>query len=240
MKVGVIIIAYNIPTDIFVLQIGALKKFCKDDYEVKLIDNSSDFNISADLEYHARELGISYKKTFASSHNGSDSHAFAANTAYNLFKDTYSYLFYIDHDNIPIAPFSVVDILGEDKVMAGIGQNEINTYIWPGCLLIANDRIDKTLVDFTPSHALTLDTGAGLRNIISTYGRDKIVFFGEEYHQNPNFTGQYNFYTLIYKGTFMHFVNASGWNPVQGNGDRLNSLIDIAREKINSTPSEAV
>ncbi len=34
MKVGIIIICYNISPEIFILQINAIRKFCKDDFEI--------------------------------------------------------------------------------------------------------------------------------------------------------------------------------------------------------------
>lgn len=230
MKVGVFTIIYNIPTDVFLLQIEAIRKFCKDDdYAIEVIDNSSDATISEGIQYHSNVLGLNYTKTNASSLNGSDSHAFAATTSYRLFKDYFGCFFYIDHDCFPIKDFSVVEILG-DKYIAGIGQNERYKYMWPGCVMFKYFHD----IDFNPDHALGLDTGGGLRKVIEYWGEENCIFFNESYNQNPHYNGAYNHYALINNGMFLHCINGSGWNHVEGNTDRLNSLINIIREKVNA------
>lgn len=232
MKVGIIIITYNISSEIFLLQIAAIKKFCTDDFVIEIIENSSNLNITADLEYHSRELGLGYVKTFASSSNGTDSHSFAANFAFQRYKDRYEYFFYLDHDCIPVKSFSVVDILGEDKFMAGIGQGAKKKYFWPGLFMFKIDGVDKDLVDFNFNHELGLDTGGNLYKLIEEYGEDKCIFFNEAYHQNPYFnSNQYAHYATINNDMFMHFINSSNWSGVDRQEERINSLINIAKEK---------
>lgn len=230
--VAIVIICYNIDSTLFLLQMEALKKFCKDDFVVEIVDNSFDEEKAEGIRYHCDIMGISYKRTKASSNNGSDSHAFAANLSFEFLKDKYDTFAYFDHDLFAIKPFSVVEILGE-KILAGVGQGLKAKYMWPGCLFFCTDGIDKKLVDFSPDHKLGLDTGAGFHKIIESYGEEECIFFNEEYHQNPNYTGEYNFYSLIHNGTFLHCINASNWNPIEGNENRLNSLISIIKEKID-------
>lgn len=229
MKVAIVIIIYNIPFDIFLLQIESIKKFCTDeDYEIEIIDNSTDMTIAEGIQYHSGILGLNYTKTNASSSNGSDSHSFAANTSFRLLKNRYQYWLYLDHDCFPIKPFSVVKILGE-KYIAGIGQNVTNKYFWPGCVMFKYFHD----IDFSPSHQLGLDTGGGLRKVIEYWGEENCIFFNESYNQNPNYNGEYNHYALINNGMFLHCINGSGWNKIEGNNDRLNSLINIIRKKVD-------
>lgn len=229
MKVGIFTIIYNIPTDIFLLQIETIRKFCKDeDYAIEVIDNSSDSTTAEGIEYHSGVLGLNYTKTNASSKNGSDSHAFSANTSWRLYKDRYELFLYLDHDCFPIKPFSVEEELGE-KYIAGIGQNVRHKYFWPGCVMFKYFHD----VDFSPSHKLGLDTGAGLRKVIEYWGEENCIFFNESYNQNPNYNGEYNHYALINNGMFLHCINGSGWNKIEGNNDRLNSLINIIRKKVD-------
>ena len=231
-KVGIVIVTYNIPAEVFLLQIEAIRKFCKDDFEIVIIENSDNKQMSEDLKYHASVLGLQVIKTLASSGNGTESHAFAANTSYQILRDKYDHFFYIDHDCIPVKDFSVVEIL-TDKVMAGLGQGTWTKYFWAGCVMWDNRSIDRSLINFSPNTRLKIDTGGELRKVIDTYGEDKCVFFNELYKQNPNFTqGMYNYYAMLNNEMFMHFVNSSNWNPVENNKDRLNSLINIAREWI--------
>lgn len=231
MKVGIVIICYNIDSRIFLLQIEAIIKFCQDDFEINVFDNGYDKGKSEGIRYHCDILGIAYKKTKASSKDGSDSHAFAANFSYNYLKDKYDYFAYFDHDLIPIRRFSIIEILGT-KLLAGVGQGLKAKYTWPGCSFFNTMGIGKDMVDFTPDHNLGLDTGAGFHKIIEKYGEENCIFFDEEYFQNPDYIGEYNFYSLIFNGTFLHCINASNWNPVANNENRLNSLINIITEKI--------
>lgn len=235
MKTAVVIITYNISSEVFMLQIEAIRKFCKDDFEIEVFDNSSDVEKAEGIRYHASILEISYCKTHANSLNGSDSHSFAANFSYGILKDKYSLFAYLDHDLLPIKDFSVEEILG-DKIIAGVGQIKNGVkYFWPGAVMWDNTKIDNDLIDFSPDHEKNLDTGGGLHKIIDEYGEDVCIFFSEAYHQNDGFAGKkYNYYAMI-NGMFMHFVNSSNWNPIKNHDNRINSLLNIAREKIYAT-----
>lgn len=232
MKVGVIVIVYNIPSAIFMLQIVAIKKYCKDDFIIEVIDNSSDLEMAEHIRYHAEQLGINYIKTFANSKMGSDSHTWACNFAYQKFKDEFQYLFFIDHDCIPVKDFSVVEILSGGHVMAGLGQGAKKKYMWAGLVMMALGRIDKDLIDFWTNSEFGLDSGGNLYKTIEKYGEENCIFFNEAYHQNQYFNGKtYNHYAMLADNTFMHFVNSSVWNPVENNEARINGLINIAKEK---------
>lgn len=232
MKVGIVIICYNIASRIFLLQVEALKKFCKDDFVIEVFDNSFDEELSEGIRYHCSILEIPYTKTNATSKNGSDSHSFAANLSFDFLKDKYDYFAYLDHDLIPLVPFSVVDILG-DKILAGVGQGKNVAYIWPGCLFISTEGIDKELIDFSPNHKLGYDTGGGLSKIFEAYGKENCIFFNEIYCQNPGFTGKQGYYSLINNGMFMHFIEGSNWEGSERHEERINSLLNIAQTKID-------
>lgn len=234
MKVGVVIITYNISSELFCLQIEAIRKYCKDDFEIVVVDNSTDAIKSTAIEYHSGLLNLLYRKTFASSMNGSDSHSFSANFSYQRLKNIYDRFIYLDHDVIPVMDFSIEEILGEDKVMAGIGQVKGDTtYFWPGLLFFNNDKIDHNLIDFNPNHQRGLDTGGNLYKVIETYGKEACVFFNESYHQNPEFIdSKYGYYSMIMDETFLHCVNSSNWSGELRHQERINSLINIIKKKI--------
>jgi len=232
MQLGVIIVVYNISSEIFILQEAALRKFCKDDFTIEVIDNSTNLEMAEHIRYHAEQLGINYIKTFANSQNGSDSHTWAANFAYQRFKDDFQYMLFIDHDCIPVREFSVVEILSGGHVMAGVGQGAKKKYMWAGMVMIANERIDKNIVDFSTNSIYNLDTGGNLYLVVEKYGEENCIFFNEAYHQNQYYNGvAYNHYAMLNNGMFMHFVNSSVWNPVENNEARINGLINIAKEK---------
>lgn len=232
MKVGIVIIVYNLPIEIFLLQISAIKKFCKDeDYTIEIFDNSTDVVIAESIEYQAGLLELSYRKTVANSQNGSDSHSWAANLAYHKLKDSYGQFLFLDHDCIPVIEFSIEQTLGE-YVMAGVGQGAKKKYLWPGSLFINSKAIDKDIIDFAPSHKFNLDSGGNLYLTIEKYGADKCIFFNEAYLQNPFFVdSQYGYFSVINNGMFYHFVNGSNWAGAKRHEERVNSFINIIREK---------
>lgn len=228
---GIVIITYNIPTDVFVLQLSCIKRFCKDWFEIIIVDNSSDKEKTQAIEYHSLKRRLKYIRTQTES-VGSDSHAFAANFAYNELRTNYDYFLFLDHDCIPVKEFSVEEIL-EDKVMAGLGQQKTKLYFWPGCVMWDNNTILRSLIDFSTNSKHGLDTGGELYKVIEEYGKERCVFFDEVYHENPAFRSPpYNFYAMLNKGVFLHFINGSGWN---GNSEeRINSLINITNGLISA------
>ncbi len=230
-SVAVIIVAYN-NSSFIIKQFECLKRFCKDDFDIVVIDNSTDLESAKGVQYHATNLGCFYFKTEASSRDSTQSHAFACNFAYWKLKDTYKYFFFTDHDSFPVRDFSVKEIL-KDKAMAGLGQGAKKTYFWAGCVMFDSSKIEQSLIDFSPNSEFGLDTGGNLYKMIEKCGKDLCIFFNEAYHQNPNFTKSfYNFYASIHDGLFMHFVNGSNWAKSNDNEERINSLLNILEEKL--------
>lgn len=233
MKVGIVVITYNLSSEIFLLQIASIRKFCTDkDYTIEVFDNSSDLERAEHIRYHAEQQKLNYYKTFSSSINGSDSHAWASNFAYQKIKNIYTHIFLIDHDCIVLKKFSVIDILSGGHVIAGLGQGALKTYMWCGMVMIALESIDRNMVDFSCSAEFGLDTGGNLYKIIEEYGKEACIFFNEAYHQNPYFnSNEYSSYATIFDETFMHFINSSNWAGKDRHEERINSLLNIAREK---------
>lgn len=229
MKTAIITITHNIPVEVFILQIEAIKKFCKDkDFDIWAVDNSSTEEWASGIKYHAERLGVKYIRVKASSHGGSDSHAFAANFIYQRLDGQYRLFLFLDHDCIPVKEFSVDKIL-KFKVAAGIGQQKSKTYFWPGCFMFDPEEIESD-INFSPNALLGLDTGGELYHVIEEVGEGNVEFFDEVHHQNPNFNGKYNSYAMINDGMFMHFINGSNWNNEKFNQERLNSLINITKQ----------
>ena len=207
-------------------------KFCKDEYDIIIVDNSDKPEVIEAIKYYVSNLKCLYYKTRATSSNASDSHTFACNFAYMTLKNNYGYFAFLDHDIFPIREFSIKEIL-TDKIIAGIGQEKSKKYIWAGCVLFDNNKIDHDLIDFSTNHELQLDTGGQLYKVIEKYGEGACMFFNETYHQNEGFNKTfYNWYATINNDMFMHFVNASNWNPTERHQERINSLLNILEEKI--------
>lgn len=232
MKVAVIVITYNLSAEIFILQIKAIRKFCKDDFVIEIFDNSSNEEKAEHIRYHAEQLEVNYYKTYSNSINSSDSHAFAAAFAYQKLKGDYSYFFFADHDLIPLQDFSVVDILSGGHVIAGLGQGAKKTYYWQGCVMFHLDGNDKDIIDFSPNGKYGLDTGGNLYKVIEKFGKENCIFFNEAYHENPYFHAiEYRHYATINNNMFLHIVNSSNWNGAERHEERINSMINVIKEK---------
>lgn len=232
IKLGIIIITYN-QANLLRLQVECIHKYCKDDHDIIVVDNSTDQSSIDNIFYHANDLGCQYLKTNASSKNGSGSHAFAANIAFEKFGKNYQYVAYLDHDLFPVKPFSGINVLN-DKLMAGIGQlKNGKTYFWPGCLFFQN-IIDSTknVIDFSPNSEFGLDTGGNLYKIYESNSSSYFVHFNEAYFENHGFTkSKQNFYSMINNEMFMHFICGSNWKGETDHEERINSLINILIEK---------
>lgn len=220
---GVILICYN-NVEFLLYQEQCFKKYCTD-YELIVIDNSSNKEQSEAIRYHSGRLRLQYLRTTAGSVNGSDSHAFAAGLAYTKFKDKYEILFFTDHDSFLIKKCNPAEILG-GKLMAGLPQiRGDKKYFWPGCFMF------RTSVEIGWQIIPSLDTGGGTYKAIEQHGEDACVFFNEVHVQNPGFNkSSYNFYALINDGMWLHFVNGSNWAGSADNEERINSLFNLLIE----------
>ena len=178
----IIIITFN-NADLIAKQVECIRRFCKDDFDIAIIDNSDKKDIIDAIQYYNNTLKCLYFKTRAITKDNSESHCFAANFAYNKFKAKYDYFAFFDHDLFPVMDFSIIKIL-ENKIMAGLGQERAKKYFWPGCLMFNNTKIEQSLIDFSTNQEFGLDTGGNLYKIIEKYTDADFVFFNEQYNQN--------------------------------------------------------
>lgn len=230
-KIAIIIITYN-NAQLICKQVELIRRFCKDDFDIVIIENSNVQDITDAIKYYNdTKLNCIYYKTLSTENNSSNGHTFAANFAYDKLKNNYDYFAFLDFDLFPLKDFSIKEIL-KDKVMAGLAQCKSKKYFWPGCLFFDNTKIDHDLIDFSINRELELDTGGNFYKVIEKYGEEACVFFDEAYEQNPYFNkSMYNFYAMINNKLFMHFINGSNWANALDNQDRINSLLNILDQK---------
>lgn len=231
--VGIVTIAYNEPR-LIVKQLELIERFCQDEHEICVVDNSTNPQARSAIEYHAHFYGAQYIGTSANAVNSSVSAVFALNLSYTKLHDKYDYFLYLDHDAFPLHDFSVIDELG-DKLMAGVGQQKGKMYLHPGYLMFNNREMPPGMIDFSCNSEFGLDTGGNLYRIIEKYP-DAIKYWDETYEENPYFTeGFYNFFAMINRGMFMHFINGSNWNHKELSGAqhemRLNALLAVLNDK---------
>jgi glycosyltransferase involved in cell wall biosynthesis len=208
-KVGIIIVTYNV-SDLLDSQILSIRKNCTDkDYKIIVIDNSTNSIHIDNIEKYCTKNNIIRVKVDYNVFDPSTNHAMALNFAYYSFSKKFDYLFFLDHDLFPIKKFNVSEIM-YGKLMAGREVKLSNTYLWPGCLMIA--KLEEK-VDFIPVN--DLDTGGRLHTVVSKDPNSIVVFdlknqsFGDDVKFNNYFMHEY--YELIFNETFMHFIKASNW-----------------------------
>ena len=202
---AIIVIQFNTPNNVSELQKQAIEKFCLDKYDLHIIDNSPN--------------KLPHNLT-----NPTESHSWALNFAKQNISINYDYTLYLDHDCIPIVPFSVFQTLNNYNV-AGLPQvnNNIN-YFWPGCFMVSKSV--NTDFNFDFSHELKLDTGGGTRIL---FENENCIYFSEKHLPiNNQITGYYTFYSFI-NDTFIHFINTSNWNIQKDNDKRIDLLCNFVK-----------
>ena len=211
--------------------------------DIIVVNNSTDDVMRKSILSKCKTQMDYYIETACTDGDNSFSHAFALNTAFQKFKDSYERIFFVDHDIFPLNAFSIM-VETENIKAAGVEQVREKDgfrvkYFFPGCLMLNMLKVDKSIIDFTPDGQLGVDTGGKLYPIIHNSKEHEYAFFNEVHHQNSQINkNQYNFYSIIttpHESKFMHFINASNWakNDEQDHDERLESLNNILNRKIN-------
>lgn len=231
MKIAIVVVLFNNP-DLIQKQVECIRRFCKDEHDIILVDNSRRKEAIDAILYYNHSLKCQYYKT-ESEIDSSYSHAFACNFSFHKLKYNYDYFLFLDHDNFPVKEFSVKEIL-QDKIIAGLGQVRLDKhYFWAGCVMFNHTKIEENLIDLSPNREFELDTGGNLYKVVDKYGKEACGFFNEVHVQNPYFDkSYYNFYSMINDGVFMHFFNSSNWANALDDTERINSLLNILNEKM--------
>ncbi len=213
----IVITVFNI-TNLLELQVELWRKYL--DCEIKVVDNSTNLQISLEVKGICENIGVEFVKSAIYEGDSSRSHGFACNLGYTFYGNC-DLIGLVDHD---IFPFKPIDLSYMTEFqMAGIQQlRKTFIYLWPGLIFI--DPIIGD-VDFMPDkiNGTHLDTGAGTWHHISA---GKPVKFLDEL--DVEFEG--GNYSIV-DDTFMHFRNASNWKEEEGHGDRMGNLITVLNEK---------
>jgi len=232
MQTGIIVIVFNLDVRVFNLQIESIKKFCKDDYTIQVIDNSTDEILSEKIYHAACDLDVNYSKIKTDALDPSHSHAAAANLAFKNLYHEYDYFFFLDHDCIPVKPFSVVSILG-NNIAAGVQQGFETKYFWAGMFMFNKHRVKKNYINFNPIQRLRIDTGGMNYRIFKQHPKE-CIWLDEVGVKNETIEDEfYYYYLMLNKGGFIHFINTSNWRGVPNTKNRITSLIEITKNLIN-------
>lgn len=240
-KVLIITVAYG-SSRLIIKQNELIKRFCKDEnFEHIVIDNSKVDNVLNELNSFLETNKGAFKlhRTNFDIGDNSQSHALALNWAYSVYKESCDYCFFIDHDCFPVKDFSVVEML-ENKVHGGLIQlrqpkneegKEVDFfYFWAGFFMFNNNKIGRSLIDFSPNRQFGLDTGGNLYPLFYIYKKEQYFESSETKHLNPQFEGEE--YAMLHNEGFLHFINGSNWSGRENHELRLESLYGILEEKI--------
>jgi glycosyltransferase involved in cell wall biosynthesis len=210
-KTGIITVAFN-SSKLIEYQIKCVKKYCTDNHEFIVVDNSNNNDESEKIKNVCFENNIRFIRTnydlTNSFNNPSNNHGMALNYVYKLLKNEFDYLLFIDHDLFPIKNFSVEEILG-DNIIAGHEQIISNIkYFWPGFIILS--KLDEEF-DFTP--VVGLDTGGKLSSFIAKNANKSLTIKHKHVPIDLKIDNYYmhEFYDDLHNGTFMHFIKASNW-----------------------------
>jgi len=139
-KLAIVVIVYN-TSKLLAKQVECVRKFCKDDFDILVFDNSTEPSVIEDIKYLTTELNVEYFKLYSAESKGSRSNAFACNFAYFALRGKYNFFLYLDHDTFPLRDFSIPGIL-VGRAIGGVGQLKKKSYFMQNCLMWDDSIID--------------------------------------------------------------------------------------------------
>ena len=146
-KIFIIVVAFNEP-ELILLQWNFMKKFCKDDYEYFVIDNSNESDSAENIFSFCKKNKINYIRLPKNpGYDGSISHGLALNWTYNnLIKIFHPISFGImDSDFFPTKSFSIkpyLEINNEWGIVTNRRFFKLFTvwYLWVGCAFFKSEK----------------------------------------------------------------------------------------------------
>lgn len=214
------------------LQNEYLKKNLKDKYKYYVCDNSSDDQISKQIEKYCDEVGVDYLHLMGNPYNGIDvskSHGIAINWAYrHIIKHSQSkYFGVLDHDIFPIKKTSILKNLKNSPVYGHIQERDDRWYLWPGFSFFNRKILDHKEYNFMPVSGL--DTGGGnWKSIFQDINRRLI-------HVPKHRYIRYEKGDIVQKtsvemiDSWLHLINASGWHD----GNKKENIEKLIRKLLD-------
>ena len=211
--------------DFLEFQYYTLNKFCENEFQFCVIDDSSDINLSFEFQRFCLENEISYyKKPSNNFLNPADACADAIQWTYeNIIQKVYpNYLiFYIDSDMFLIDSFNFDEKLN-NEFLGGVKQiRDHIVYPWNGLMFLNMEKINKLDPDLnfrnTSIDGVLTDVGGGIhyylkKHNIQFYSFDTVYpkFFDNINLHKFQLTKGFNF-ELHYKKKFLHFRAGTNW-----------------------------
>ncbi|MCR5049631.1 MAG: hypothetical protein K6A36_00945 [Paludibacteraceae bacterium] len=234
-SVDIITIAFN-NLNVLQYQEQFLRKNIRDSYTHIVVDNSSNEEISSQIQSFCQKEGIAYMKlpvNRLSWIGGSYSHAGSLNYAYHhIIRKREPYIFgQIDHDLFPVVPISICEKLKNQPVYGPLRHRDEWWYLSAILSFFKYDYVADKKVDFMPVKPKDtyLDSGGG--NWYDIYSRLKMeeIYFPDECIEPLRDGGDRHGDSLEWfdNKSWLHTINGSCWKPIaDGKENLVKQLLD--------------
>lgn len=210
--------------DFIELQSKTMKKFIKDDFCLRVFDNSSSPQLSTEIHHACEKNKIEVLQT--EKNHRTPNHACWVPINHclrNHLKDDNDVTVIIDSDIFMINDFSFLDYI-KDYDIAGVYQQRKNLeieYIWNALVVINNKQIfnKKLLIDFEPIQPNVTDVGGKTSSLVKdpnvkvrwtnhtadiSCSESSKIFSEFDYHPSYGFQ--------ILEKSFLHYYRGSNWD----------------------------
>ena len=210
------------------IQYNQLKKYCRDDFEYIVINNSKNDEIDAEIVNITTENSIRTISVVKDHKIPNVSHFNALNTAFNVDvknKNDNDLIVVMDSDVFPFKSFSFKNIIGDSEV-GGIYQQRQNTeieYLCPIFTILTN-KVDLSDIDF--SWKVYTDCGGSTDNFIKSHNltpkwvdhtaaidiETGYIFVN---NNKVNFPYKKEYRSQFIAGSFFHYYRGCNWDEQQ-------------------------
>ncbi len=202
-------------------QIRLFAKHLRDDYQLRVYDNSSDEGAAAEIRAVCGDE-TPYARLASASHL----HHLALNAAVaDMLATGSAYVGVIDHDIFPTEPTSLIPKINVAGFY-GLGQTHTprmgpaRRYLWPGFAFFARDWLAGRTLNFEGVRAEhdwdDGDTGSMLHTLFSTEDWERMPGGGHSYgllrEEDEHGLQSYGYERVA--DSFIHFTNLSRWKQV--------------------------
>ena len=222
----IFVTAYNKP-EYLTPQVKCLRKFIKEPFEFVCIDNSKEDRFTSQFITLCRDNNITYIRNQKPDHSleGTSHYASLQWTWNTQIQHTNEIAVIIDHDNFPINPVSIEQILGDAQI-AGVSQSRGHIEYFSPALLFFNTATMPNKQTLSFKGSLIEGQSADIGGELYFYLRDnpdvrrKSLGGGQILSNDPilsDLVKKYGYphtWDLI-ESSFLHPRNGSNWSRVE-------------------------
>jgi glycosyltransferase involved in cell wall biosynthesis len=215
---------------LLVHQIKLLQKNLKDDFELVVVDNSTDKIKRQLIKEFCLLHGILYFPVIQNPYyGGSESHAYCLNWSYRNYiqKIRPRYFGFIDHDAFPVNEHSLISVLQKQQVYGHLQSRGEYWYLWAGLCFYRFESVKDLALDFMPGviQNTAVDTGGLNWEILYKHlDRQKLLFPAHSYIQLRE--GEVIQSDKMERlGDWLHSFNGSNWMQVKSKDREIDEYL---------------